>query len=525
MEGSPFRVRGIETADCRGRTITLQRVHNELVNNQVSIVGSRHSGKTVLMHRLAAKIEKGGGQFAGSLLWNLKEEHFTSDGDFLDGFRNRLVEPVRRIDDGLVKDLQTDGWSSLEAVQTVFEWLHNSGKCLVVCMDGFDALPVGTILTAGLLENLRSLAVKCTKSIRFVITSRKPLRDLCASLETADSPFHNLFPDPVVLQALTRQEVEEFVTPFRDAGVTVVRGADTEMFNWSGGFPLLVSMLGQKLWTRLNPGDSLTPEIVNEVGAEVMNDSSGFLQDLWDDCTPEQKEILTRVASGRVDDFAGPSSARHVRALLERGYVARAGNRVQFQCRTMQRLAEGKLGAQSELMTNLFGTAERFSHNVRVLLQYRLANRALIDEHLLRVTEKIIDTFDDPNTSVALFREAARQLFILVWRRLFPQRTIPRAWTEYWQNLLDERKGRVIAFNAIPADGSQCRLLDQLTGQYRPKDICIRRSTYVLLNALWGIGDYGQHRETEEIQPGFLICSCFTLLEAWAQLEVDLRRT
>src|ERR1035437_1305106 len=112
-------------------------------------------------------------------------------------------------------------------------------------MDGFDALPIGTTLTAGLLENLRYLAVKCTKSIRFVVTSRKPLRDLCASLETADSPFHNLFPDPVVLQALTRQEVEEFVTPFRDAGVMVARGADAELFNWSGGFPLLVSMLGQ----------------------------------------------------------------------------------------------------------------------------------------------------------------------------------------------------------------------------------------------------------------------------------------
>jgi Novel STAND NTPase 2 len=522
MEGSPFRVRGIEIADCRGRTLTLQRVRNELVNNQVSIVGPRHGGKTVLMHRLATKIDEDGGQFAGSLLWNLKETRFTSDGDFLDEFRNRLVEPLRRIDDGLVKDLQTDGWSSLEAVQTVFEWLHNSGKCLVVCMDGFDALPIGTALTAGLLENLRSLAVKCTKSIRFVITSRKPLRDLCASLETADSPFHNLFPDPVVLQALTRQEVEEFVTPFRDAGVTVARGADTEIFNWSGGFPLLVSMLGQRLWARLSAEHALSPEIVNEEGAELLNDSSGYLQDLWDDCTPEQKEILTSVATGRADEFTG-SSARHVRPLVQRGYLARVGNRVQFQCRAMRSVAEGELGAQSELMTNLFGTADRFGQNVRVLLQYRLAARAPIDEHLLRVTEKIIDAFDDPNTSLALFREAARQLLFLVWRRVLPDRRIPVAWTEHWRSL-NERNIRATPFNSIPADGSQCRLLDQLTGQHRPTDTCIRRSTYLLLDSLWGIGDYGQHRDTEEIQLGFLVCSCFTLLEAWAQLEVDLQR-
>jgi hypothetical protein len=474
------------------------------------------------MHQLAMKVDEEGGQFAGSLLWNLKEKRFTSDGDFLDEFRNRLVEPLRTIEAGLVKDLQAGGWSTLEALQTVFEWLHNSGKCLVVCMDGFDALPIGTALTAGLLENLRSLAVKCTKSIRFVVTSRKPLRDLCASLETADSPFHNLFPDPVVLQALTRQEVGDFVAPFRDAGITIIRGADTELFNWSGGFPLLVSMIGQRLWARLNPGESLTPEIVNEEGGELVNDSSGYLQDLWDDCTPEQKEILTTVASDRADEFTG-SSARHVRPLIQRGYLAQAGTRVQFQCRVMRSVAEGELGAQSELMTSLFGTAERFGQNVRVLLQYRLAARTPIDEHLLRVTEKIIDAFDDPNTSIALFREAARQLLMLVWRRVLPDRRIPPSWTDHWRSL-QERNIKVTPFSTIPADGTQCRLLEQLTGPYRPTDTVIRRSTYLLLNTLWGIGDYGQHREAEEVQAGFLVWACFTLLEAWAQLEVDLQR-
>jgi len=29
---------------------------------------------------------------------------------------------------------------------------------------------------------------------------------------------------------------------------------------------------------------------------------------------------------------------------------------------------------------------------------------------------------------------------------------------------------------------------------------------------------------TQEVQTGFLACACFTLLEAWAQLEVDLQR-
>lgn len=523
MEGSPFRVRGIEIAECRGRANTLARVRSELANNQVSIVGPRHFGKTVLMHRLAANLA-GEGQFAASLLWNLKERRFTNDGEFLDEFRLRLVEPIGQIDEGIVKDLKADGWSSLEALQTVFEWLHNSGKCVVVCMDGFDALPIGTALTAGLLDNLRSLAVKCTKSIRFVITSRKPLRDLCASIETADSPFHNLFPDPVPLQAMTLQELDDFLAPFRAAGITVSKNADKEILHWSGGFPLLVSMLSQRLWTRLDAGDALTADTINAEGTDLLNDSSGYLQDLWDDCTPEQKEILTSVASKKAEEFTG-SSLRHVRPLVQRGYLTRSGARVQFQCRAMQSVAEGELGAQSELMANLFGTADRFGQNVRVLLQYQLASRAQIDDHLLRVTEKIIDAFADPNTAVALFREAARQLFFLVWKRVLPDRRIPPSWTDHWRSLRDERNIRVTPFaGTVPQDGTQCKLLDQLTGQHRPKDTCIRRSTYLLLDAVWGIGDYGQHHESEDIQPGFLATSCFTLLETWAQLEVDLQR-
>ena len=69
----------------------------------MSIVGPRHGGKTVLMHRLAMKIDEEGGQFAGSMLWNLKEHRFTSDGAFLNEFRNRLVEPLEALRQALSK--------------------------------------------------------------------------------------------------------------------------------------------------------------------------------------------------------------------------------------------------------------------------------------------------------------------------------------------------------------------------------------------------------------------------------------
>ena len=73
----------------------------------------------------------------------------------------------------------------------------------------------------------------------------------------------------------------------------------------------------------------------------------------------------------------------------------------------------------------------------------------------------------------------------------------------------------------VPQDGTVYKPLDHMTGKYRPKDICIRRSTYLLLNSLTGIGDYGQQHDA--VQPGFLAWECFTLSKARAQLEFDLK--
>ena len=524
MTGSPYRVYGLEISDCLGRCKILRRVHDELTNNHVSIIGSRHSGKTVLLHRLAAEFAEQGSSFSGCIFWNLKEKRYTCDDDFLKDFRRRLVDPITRLNSDLAAYLEAEDLSAFEAIQMVFEELHKSAQSLVICMDDFDALPIGTALTADLLGNLRSLIVKWTKSLRFVIGSRNGLRDACASADTAGSPFHNLFADdPIVLKSVPLEQIGEFVTPFPRQGITIIAGVEKEIFNWSGGSPILISMLCKRLWARCTPGNPLTADMVNEEGAELQGDPSGYLKDLWNDCTPEEKEILNTAASGPI--FSPPGAARFTRALIDRGYLVRIGDRVQFQCRTMLSIVKGELGAQSALMATLFGTPARFAQNARELLRYQLASRTAIDEQLVRTTAKIIDGFDDPNTSIALFREAARQMFNIVWARVLPSRRIPQDWTEHWQNLRDQRAERVTALSGpVHNDGSQCRLLDQLTGPNSPAETCIRRSTYVLLNALWGIGDYSQHHETEIIEPGFFVWACNTLLDTWANLESDLRR-
>jgi hypothetical protein len=447
MTGSPYRIHGLEISDCLGRDKIIRRVHDELTNNHVSIIGSRHSGKTVLLHRLATEFAEQGASFSGCILWNLKEKRYTCDDDFLTDFRRRLIDPTRKLNTDLSAYLEAEDLTPFEAVQIVFEELHKSAQCLVVCMDDFDALPIGTALSADLLGNLRSLIVKCTKSLRFVIGSRKGLRDACASADTAGSPFHNLFADdPIVLKALTFEQIGEFVAPFPRLGVTIIAGVEKEIFNWSGGSPILISMLCKRLWARCTPGNPMTADMVNEEGAELQGDPSGYLKDLWNDCTPEEKEILNAAASGPISSSAG--AARFTRALIDRGYLVRTGDRVQFQCRTMLGIVKGELGAQSALMANLFGTPARFAQNARELLRYQLASRTAIDEQLVRTTSKIIDGFEDPNTSIALFREAARQMFNIVWARVLPSRQIPQTWTEHWQNLREARTVRVTALYA-----------------------------------------------------------------------------
>jgi hypothetical protein len=102
-----------------------------------------------------------------------------------------------------------------------------------------------------------------------------------------------------------------------------------------------------------------------------------------------------------------------------------------------------------------------------------------------------------------------------------PGLRIPADWTFHWDHkgLTDPPEGRVNTADV----GQQLRLLNLMTEDSRkPAPTRIRRSTYLMLNALKGIGDFGVHLDNDFPSKGFAIVIGFLIVELVELLSVDL---
>jgi hypothetical protein len=64
-----------------------------------------------------------------------------------------------------------------------------------------------------------------------------------------------------------------------------------------------------------------------------------------------------------------------------------------------------------------------------------------------------------------------------------------------------------------------------MTDPRRIRRTTVRRSTYVLIDGLQKVGDFGQHLEGEIVPHGFGVAVCLTALQVVEQLTTDLQAT
>jgi hypothetical protein len=516
MPENPYRVRGIGVAVCRGRQREQQKVIRQLNDNHVSVVGPRHIGKTVLLRDIADYISNGVGAINGTLYWDLRERTIASDADFFHQLRIKLAGPIAKINASLRPDLEKQDDQPFETIRAVFELLQEENKRLLICLDGFDALDLGVILTQNMLDNLRSLAEGCSKSVRILTASRKRLRDHCNSVETRNSPFHNIFPDPVALCAFTPEQFQDVLRPFHDNGSTLERGADTELFNWSGGIPILVGCICRAVWSQVAEGKTMTTEIVRSTGISLQAEEQDYLQDLWDDCSEEQRSILAGIAVGSQTELQS-GLPKSIQFLFERGILAKDGSRLAFRSSAMKAFADGEAGSRSAFLKSFFGDVPNFRKNMKSLLQLKYESTTG-DQALLEFIGNAISNLERPAVLLTSIRAVVDRAFDLIWGVELPDHTIPVKWTEGWKyGLKEPMAGHIPEKRAL-----QCRLLELMTGERRQAPTRIRRSTYIFLDNLQKFGNFGAHLrgETPEFELG--VTACFMALQLTVQVAADL---
>ncbi len=511
-----------------GRAALVQRIEDHLSKptpDHVSVVGPKHYGKSVLLRHLADVYRAGSDGYLTTVHIDLRHDTPGSDGAFKRRLAAEVKTALRPERTQLSEYIDPDDAAVHESLDLVFEELAGEGARILVVLDGFDYALAGTGLTRNLWDQLRSLAQRT--SLRFVTGSRRPLRELCRTEESRTSDFWEIFYDmPVRVTALDDSDWDPFLQPLLDAGCTFDEPARKEIVNWTGGVPLLVCALLQELWEK-HRGAALSKPEIDHTAEEVLIGRREILADLWDDCDVELRADLGTLARADI-----PLSNDRLRAIEDRGFGRESKNRLRGSCRLIQRYAKEQAPALADL-TRLLGTPADFETHVQTFLELRLKQVATPsgDQSLHDfVSRAIEDIGRNPELAINGIRGIAERALALIWEaELPPNKTLPKEWIDEWRRRgernLPEDRGK------LPSrSGKQCRVLRLITDSdlsTSRQSKYVTRTTYLLVDHLKSVGDFGQHRRDypeTTITVGFAATVVLAAISLIESLMSDLQR-
>lgn len=533
---SPYKVLGPSVPSLLGRRQLLEQLDRHLVKpspDHVQVVGPSMYGKSVLLNHFAKSHTGGSSSYMTAAYDDLRHGPPTTDGEFQKRFAAVVKDALKKADSGHAEFIDLGDATLHELLVFVFEELDKERKRLLVVLDGFDHVLAGTGLTRNLWDQLRALAQR--SSLRLVTGSRRPLRELCRTDESRTSDFWEIFNDtPLSVRAFGETDWDDLIAPLTATGVTVEASARKEIANWSGGVPILTIALLQRVSEGIGASKTCAKTDVDRIANAMLDERRELLAELWDDCDVDLRSDLAVLAAREVDGvlLSDLSEARK-RALELRGLGLSAGNRMRPSCRLMAKFALQQAPAVADLK-RLFGTRDGFDANVRGLLEHRLGQvlERNIDPNLANYLRSAVrDLEPNPELSIKCVRGIADRCLALIWQKeLPPDQRLPDAWVSEWKRA-GERLQWLEGNQRLPRrPGAQCGVLRLLTGadNIRPMAKYVTKPTFLLLDGLQSVGDFGQHREEfseSTVSRGFAATAALMAIELAESLAKDLERT
>lgn len=520
MPDSRFPILGTVVPPMLGRAAILQKMTGALtkaIPDHLQVVGPRFAGKTVLLHELAARLRQAGSTYSAVLVWDLGHQTPETDALFMKRLALELSAALMSTHPDYAEHLRSTQDNHYQDIAEVLNALKDEGAKVLAIMDGFDKPLSNGQLTRNLWDQLRELALK--PSLRLVTASRRTLRDLIRHPEAQTSDFWNIFdPSPVRVGCFDENDLTAVLATMPE--LPLAAGAQTELGNASNGFPVLVLGVLNAVHEAGTVG-AVSPEAMKAACDSAFPTVRDKLDALWMDCPPSCHDLMRRVLD---EGFVARTgiAATDAETLIERGFVQSAANKLQRPSRLLSRYL-GEQPNEGSALVRLFGNADAYQKNLKGVLERRLGQLIGIDSTLKRYLERgTEDLPDHPDVFLSNVRGIVNQAFELIWRGEVPDKRIPSEWMAIWKRN-DER--RVEEWETtFPQGVHRVRLLNLMTGTDRsaPCAKYVTKGTYVLMNAVHGFGDFGQHQEGAPIDPGTAYSALHLCVELAAALTREL---
>ena len=299
-------------------------------------------------------------------------------------------------------------------------------------------------------------------------------------------------------------------------------GAQTELWNASNGFPVLVLGVLNAVCEKVAAG-AVSVETMKAACDSAFPTLRDKLDALWIDCPPSCHDLMQRVLDEGSVVRTGIARA-DAETLIERGFVHTAANNLQRPNRLLGRYLEEQPNEGSALV-RLFGTADAYQKNLKGVLERRIGQLSGVDPSLKRYLERATgDLPDCPDVFMTNVRGIVDRAFDLIWQAEVPTKVMPSEWISTWEY---NREGGLDKLKtAFPQGIHRVRLLNLITGTDKSSPCAkhVTRGTYVLMNAAHAFGDFGQHQEGAKIDPGTAYSALHLCVELAAALSSELPR-
>lgn len=523
MSDSRFPILGTKVPPILGRAATLEKMTGALtktIPDHLQVVGPRFAGKTVLLHELAARLRQKGSPYIAVMVWDLGHQTPGTDALFMQRLAKELSVALRTSHPTYAEHLSGTQDNPYQDIAEVLDALKGEGAKVLAIMDGFDKPLSEGQLTRNLWDQLRELAH--SPSLRLVTASRRTLRDLIRQPDAQTSDFWNIFaPTPVRVGCFDENDLASVLAMMPE--LQFATGAQTELWNASNGFPVLVLGVLNAVCDNVASGavNSETMKAACDSAFPTLHD---LLDTLWEDCPSSCQDLMQRVLDEDTVARTG-IPVNDTETLIERGFVHATASKLQRPSRLLGRyLAEQP--NEGNALVRLFGTADVYCKNLKGVLERRLGQLDGIDSMLKRYLERGAgDLPDHPDVFLSNVRGIVNQVFELIWKAEMPDRRIPPGWMSIWKQNGERKVGEWET--TFPQGGQRIALLKLMTGSENSAQCAkyVTKGTCVLMNAVYAFGDFGQHLEGAPVDPGAAYAALHLCIELSASLARELPQT